>query len=40
MNCAFVILEHLDIPSDEQVLAFGAEPQFIERPPLLEWIGP
>jgi hypothetical protein len=30
--------EDLDIPSDEEMLAFFAETQFVQRPPLLEGI--
>jgi len=30
VECAFVVLQHFDLTPDEQVLAFGAEPQLVQ----------
>ncbi|MHA3773703.1 hypothetical protein ACXR0O_19395 [Verrucomicrobiota bacterium sgz303538] len=38
MDHSLVVLAQLDIPTSEQVLAFGAKAHLVERPPLFERI--
>ena len=35
MNAALPVLEHLDVPTDDETLAPGTKPGFLQGPPLL-----